>query len=73
MPNQYTINIMKKIIAMFASVALATAFVGCGGSAAVDEGPEGDGAEVGADPEGEENLEGNTGGGGGNAEGEGEE
>ena len=58
---------------MFASVALATAFVGCGGSAAVDEGPEGDGAEVGADPEGEENLEGNTGGGGGNAEGEGEE
>ena len=56
---------------MFASVALATAFVGCGG-AEVDEGPEGDGAEVGADPEKEENLEGGTGGGGTEGEGEGE-
>jgi len=62
---------MKKIIAMFASVALATAFVGCGG-AEVDEGPEGDGGEVGADPEKEENLEGGTGGGGTEGEGEGE-
>ena len=57
---------------MFASVALATAFVGCGG-AEVDEGPEGDGGEVGADPEKEENLEGGTGGGGTEGEGEGEE
>ena len=56
---------------MFASVALATAFVGCGGSVEVDEGPEGDGGEVGADPEKEENLEGGTGG--GDTEGEGEE
>ena len=54
---------------MFAAVALATAFAGCGGSVEVDEGPAGDGSEVGADPEGEENLE----GGGGDAEGEGEE
>ena len=63
---------MKKIIAMFASVALATAFVGCGGSVEVDEGPEGDGSEVGADAEGEENLEGGTGGGDAEGEGEGE-
>jgi len=62
---------MKKIIAMFAAVALATAFAGCGGSVEVDEGPEGDGGEVGADPEKEENLEGGTGG--GDTEGEGEE
>ena len=56
---------------MFAAVALATAFAGCGGSVEVDEGPEGDGGEVGADPEKEENLEGGTGG--GDTEGEGEE
>ena len=61
---------MKKIIAIFATVAFATAFVGCGGgSAPVDEGPEGDGGEIGADPDGEETLEGGDGGG----EGEGEE
>ena len=58
---------------MFASVALATAFVGCGGSAEVDEGPEGDGAEVGEDAGETENLEGETGGGGTEGEGEGEE
>ncbi len=60
---------MKKIIAIFATVAFATAFVGCGGSAPVDEGPEGDGGEVGADPGEGGTLEGGDGGG----EGEGEE
>jgi|ETNmetMinimDraft_29_1059903.scaffolds.fasta_scaffold128119_1 hypothetical protein len=60
---------MKKIITLFATVAFATAFVGCGGSAPVDEGPAGDGEEVGAEPGAEETLEG---GGGGNSEGEGE-
>ena len=64
---------MKKIIAMFASVALATAFVGCGGSVEVDEGPEGEGEEVGEDAGETENLEGKTGGGGTEGEGEGEE
>ncbi len=61
---------MKKIIAIFATVALATAFVGCGGSAPVDDGgPDDGGEEVGADPGEGDTLEGGDGGG----EGEGEE
>ena len=31
---------------MFASVALATSFIGCGGSAPIEEGPEGGGDDV---------------------------
>ena len=57
---------MKKIIAIFATVALATAFVGCGGSVPVEEEPPNN--DEGPDPE-EENAE----GGGGDVEGEGEE
>ena len=60
---------MKKIIAMFVTVAFASAFVGCGGgSPPVDEGPSGDGGEVGAEPGAEEDL-----GGGGDAGGSEEE
>jgi len=62
---------MKKIITMFVTVAFATAFVGCGGnSAPVDEGPDGDGGEVGADPEAEGTLEGGGEVEGGEVEGE---
>ena len=54
---------------MFVTVAFASAFVGCGGgSAPVDEGPAGDGGEVGAEPGAEEDL-----GGGGDAGGSEEE
>ena len=61
---------MKKLIVMFASVALATSFFGCGGSVPVEEGPEDDGGDVGAEPAEEESLEG---GGEGGGEGETEE
>tara|TARA_B100000959_G_C14378303_1_gene377010 strand:+ start:234 stop:449 length:216 start_codon:yes stop_codon:yes gene_type:complete len=63
--NEYILNTMKKIIAIFATVALATSFLaGCGDSVPPDEGPEGDGEEVGAEPGEEENLEGDGGEGG---------
>tara|TARA_B100000676_G_scaffold292683_1_gene328556 strand:+ start:428 stop:613 length:186 start_codon:yes stop_codon:yes gene_type:complete len=44
---------MKKLIVMFASVALATSFIGCGGSAPVEEGPADGGDDVGMESEGE--------------------
>ena len=53
---------------MFASVALATSFIGCGGSAPIEEGPEGEGDDVGADPAEEESLDGGGDGGGGSEE-----
>ena len=60
---------MKKLIVMFASVAVATSFfAGCGGSVPIDEGPEGDGEEVGAEPGEEETIEGGGEGGGGTEE-----
>tara|TARA_B100001123_G_scaffold317177_1_gene355302 strand:+ start:292 stop:474 length:183 start_codon:yes stop_codon:yes gene_type:complete len=59
---------MKKLIVMFASVALATSFVGCGGSAPIEEGPEGGGDDVGAEPAEEESLDGGGDGGDGGSE-----
>ena len=55
---------------MFASVALATSFVGCGGSVPIEEGPEDTGDDVGLDSPGEdlENLDGGGEGGDGGSE-----
>jgi len=61
---------MKKLIVMFASVALATSFIGCGGSVPIEEGPEDTGDDVGLDSPGEdlENLDGGGEGGDGGSE-----
>ena len=54
---------------MFASVALATSFIGCGGSVPVEEGPEDGGDDVGLESPGEEeSLEGGGDGGDGGTE-----